>query len=73
MNASPSVNFLLSRNLIVFKTYFFLTHLYPFISFCFLHTYLIALNALHRYIKISLFVTHAFTPTKDSTPKRHFF
>ena len=59
-----------------FLNNFFLTHLYPFISFCFLHFYIpISLGylALHRYINISLFVTHKFTPTKDYGPKRQFF
>ena len=45
---------------------FFLTHLYPFISFCFLHTYLIALSCFSS-------VYNQFTSTKDNNPKRQFF
>ena len=28
---------------------------------------------VHHYINTSLFITHAFTPRKDYSPKRQFF
>ena len=59
MNASLSVNLLLSQNLFVFFNIFFFTHLYPLIFLiCFLHTYLIALSCFeslynHLFIYLS--------------------
>ena len=73
MNASLSVNLLLSWNLFVFLTTFCLTHPYPFISFCFYVPIILRYFTLHRYINTSLFVSHAFTPTKDYSPKRQCF
>ena len=65
MNVSLSVNQLL------YRFNFFFTHLYPLISFCFLQTYLIVLSvALHHCVTTSLFISHAFTPTKNYSPKR---
>ena len=52
----------MSQNLLVFLTYFFLTYLYPFISFCFLHTYLIVLSwfaSLYNHLFIYLLRIHS--------------
>ena len=68
-----SVNLLLSRNLFVFLTNFFLTHSYSFMSFVFHIPISLRYFGLHRYINTSLFIIHAFNPTKDHSPKRQGF
>ena len=61
------------RNLFVFLTIFFSqSHLYSFISFCFYIPISLRYLALHRYKTTSLFISYAFTPTKDYSPKRKF-
>ena len=74
MNASLSVNLLLSWDLFVFWTIFFLSHI-PILLFPFVFYIPISLRYLasHRYINTSLSIIHAFTPTKNYSPKRQYF
>ena len=76
MNVSLSVNSLLSQNLFVFSPFFFLTHLFPFISFCFLHTYLITLSffsSLYKHLVIYLSCIHSDEGLQSETSFHKLF